>query len=123
MARVLVRCDVRVPSPATLKKYGLTVGEWMTLYNRYGGRCHICKREQSPEAKRAFHTDHEHISGWSKMPPDERKKFVRGILCFTCNKFRMTKGTTLETARGMVEYLEEYESKRTALHHKDFPTK
>ena len=99
---------MRVPSKATLRKYGLTVGEWMTLYNKHGGRCHICKREQSPEAKRAFHTDHEHISGWSKMPPEQRKLFVRGIICYTCNRFRMTRGTTLETARGMVAYLEEY---------------
>ena len=100
---------MNVPSMPTLKKYGLSVEEWTDLYNKFEGCCHVCLKPQSPESTRAFHTDHEHVKGWDKMPPDERKLYVRGLLCYMCNRFRVTRGTTLEAARGLVRYLEDYE--------------
>ena len=105
---------MRTPSKATLKKYGLSLEEWTDLYNKHDGCCHICLKPQSAEAKRALHVDHEHVKGWKDMPPEQRKQHVRGLICYTCNRFRMTRGTTLETARGMVRYLEEYEKSNCA---------
>jgi len=44
------------------------------------------------------------------MPPEEKKKYVRGIACFICNYRLLTRGVTLERLRNAVRYLEEYEN-------------
>ena len=95
----------------TLNKYGLTEKEWQVLYDKYGGACHLCRKKYIT-AKRNLHIDHEHVPGWKNLPPDERKKHIRGLTCYTCNRFRLTRGTTLETAKKMVTYFKNYEKKK-----------
>jgi hypothetical protein len=46
------------------------------------------------------------------MSPSEKRNFVRGILCFTCNWIMLSRGVTLAKARKLVEYLEAYETYR-----------
>ena len=99
---------MKVPSQVTLDKYGLNLDEWVAMYDKHDGCCWVCGKEQSEDA-RAMNVDHEHVKGWKAMPASERKKYVRGLLCYMCNRFRLTRGTTLETARNMVKYLERYE--------------
>ena len=97
---------MKPPTPATLKKYGLTIGEWMTMWHKHNGNCHVCLKPS-----KRLNIEHEHVKGWKKMPPDERKKYVRGLACYICNNRILTKGVTLERLRNAVKYLEEYESK------------
>ena len=103
--------SLKIPKQVTLDKYGLSEGEWGELWCKHDGRCHVCGKPESEESTRAMHTDHEHVKGWKKMPPEERKLYIRGLLCYMCNRFRVTRGTTLESAMGLVRYLEDYENR------------
>lgn len=51
-------------------RYGITLGEWDSLFAEQGGKCAICL-----EVPINPHTDHCHLTGT-----------VRGILCPDCNK-------------------------------------
>lgn len=92
---------MKLPTPATLAKYGLTLEEWVALSP--DGVCAICKAK--PSTGRLV-VDHQHIRGWKKKPPEERKKFVRGLLCWTCNYFICARGATPEKLRAAASYLE-----------------
>lgn len=54
------------------KTYGLTLGQWNTMWSVQGGLCFICLKANP------LHTDHDH-----------KTKVVRGLLCFRCNKYRI----------------------------------
>lgn len=102
---------MNLPSKQTLKKYGLTEEEWLALYDKYGGRCHVCLKLPK-NATRNLHVDHEHVEGWKDLLPEKRKKFIRGLCCYSCNRFRLTKGTTRKTAKNLYRYLNNYENSR-----------
>ena len=97
---------IRIPQPTTLKKYGLSRLEWSAILSWQGDVCAICKKQ--PDSGRLV-TDHKHVKGWKKMPPERRKLHVRGILCWFCNSSYMGKGMTLSKALNMVEYLRAYQ--------------
>lgn len=101
--------DVLVPSPATLKRYGLTADEWLAILRAQGGVCAICKRVP---ASGRLHTEHEHVKGWKHLPPDQRKLYVRGICCFVCNTQYLGRGLTIDKARAVLAYLEAYGARR-----------
>ena len=61
--------------------YGLTSAAYRDLVESQGGRCALC------EMVAPLCVDHEHVDGWSKLPPRERAKHVRGLLCAPCNLF------------------------------------
>lgn len=63
---------------ANCKRFGLTAAQYKALLVKQGGRCAICRRP--PKTKR-LHIDHAH---------DETKR-VRGLLCLTCNRYRVSK--------------------------------
>ena len=94
------------PSPETLRKYGLTAADWYLLLDRQGGVCAVCKKV--PTTGRLC-VDHYHVKGWKKMPEARRKLYVRGLLCFFCNRYYVGKSITIEKARNVVAYLEEFE--------------
>lgn len=56
------------------KKYGLTEDQFQERFNLQGRACAICNKEHVCGEK-AFHTDHDHVTG-----------AIRGILCQACNK-------------------------------------
>lgn len=64
------------------KTYGITLQEWEQMMESQGRVCWICKK--TPGTGRLC-VDHVHILGFKKMKPEEKKRFVRGILCFMCN--------------------------------------
>lgn len=101
--------EVEIPLKATLDKYGLNRMGWIEIFLRQGGCCAVCKR--LPESKR-LNVDHDHAPGWKKMPPEERVKYVRGLLCYWCNKSYLGKGITIEKAENMVTYLKQFASVR-----------
>lgn len=101
--------QVRVPSEVTLKKYGLSKTEWLDMAREQGGACFVC--EKVPTTGRLV-IDHEHQKGWKKMPPEQRKKAVRGILCWYCNHAYVGRAITAKKSRRVTLYLERYEAKK-----------
>lgn len=102
--------DIPDPSPATLKKYGLSLDDWRALLARQGNVCAVCELE--PKTGR-FVVDHEHRYRWKKLKPEVRKSTVRGLLCWWCNSRYVGRSITIQRARNVVAYLESY-AQRTA---------
>lgn len=101
------RARVKPPTVKTLARYGLTLAEWRAILRRQKGVCAVCRKVPAWVA-----VDHEHIKGWKRMPPSERKRFVRGLLCYFCNFRYVGKCLTAEKARAVAAYLEDYEARR-----------
>lgn len=97
------------PSAKTLLKYGLSVDEWRAKLAAQGNVCAVCKTV--PKTGR-FVTDHEHVKDWKKMPDEERKLYVRGILCYWCNRCYVGRGITIAKAQNVVAYLQHFDSVR-----------
>lgn len=96
------------PTDATLAKYGITREDWRAIAKAQGSVCVICQR--LPPSRRLA-IDHEHVPGWKKMPASERRKFVRGLVCFICNGKLVSRYVTIEKARRVVEYLLAYSNR------------
>jgi DNA-directed RNA polymerase subunit RPC12/RpoP len=87
--------------------YGLTKKEWLAIFAKQGNKCPICGGQN-----KKWVTDHEHVRGWKLMPPSERKKYVRGILCTWCN-FRVVRiGITIYKLENALNYLKAYEKSK-----------
>lgn len=100
---------IKPPTAATLRRYGLTAEEWLELLRRQGWRCPVCERS----AKRVLlNTDHEHVPGWARLKPADRKRFVRGVLCAHCNHRLVDSRIPAEKARRIADYLTAYEARR-----------
>jgi hypothetical protein len=99
----------KIPACKTLEKYGLSEQDWLDLYNKYDGRCHVCRKP----TKGRLNIEHEHVKGFKNMLPEERKKYVRGLADFVCNFRILTRGTTIEKLKLAVQYLEEYEKRKS----------
>jgi len=106
MPQIVVEIPLpRVPSKATLTKYGLDVEEWWRIFREQGEVCLVCRRQS---ASGRYVVDHEHVPRWKKMTSQYRRWFVRGILCSFCNSHCVGRFMTLEKAKRVVEYLERY---------------
>ena len=101
--------EPRMPTKPTLKKYGITEEDWRAILDRQGGGCGVCGLV--PESG-TLHIEHEHVRGWKKMPPENRKRFVRGLCCFTCNTRWVGRGATPQKLRAAAQYLEEYDRRK-----------
>lgn len=100
----------RVPSKRTLDRYGLSAQEWVEILQSQGWRCPICEG-----SKKTWNTDHEHVPGWVKLDPEERKIYVRGILCWRCNRRHAPSNMSASDARRLADYLEAYEIHKSYL--------
>ena len=98
---------IKVPSKPTLRKYGLDKDEWILLFISQGEICPICGRSGVTMV-----TDHEHVRGWKKMPPEKRKLFVRGIICSWCNQRIVGRGATFQKLINGAHYLRDYEMRK-----------
>jgi recombination endonuclease VII len=87
------------PLPKTLAKYGLSIQDWVRLAALQDSVCYVCRR--LPSSGR-LHIDHAHVKNWRKMPPQERRKWVRALACQWCNRSFLAKGMTLDKARQLV---------------------
>lgn len=102
---------IRFPTPVTLKKYGLTLIDWLEILNRQNGVCAVCKRE--PTTGRLC-VDHEHVRGFKNMSPENKRKHVRGLLCFVCNRYYVGRAITTEKSANVLLYLQDYEMRKDA---------
>jgi hypothetical protein len=98
------------PLERTVSRYGITVDEWLALLHNQGWCCPICRKHRGVK----WTTDHEHVRGWSKMPPEQRRRYVRGVLCRHCNWKVVHSRLSAEQARRIAAYLEAYEARRDA---------
>ena len=101
---------IKSPSPATLKKYGLTYPEWFSFLVAQEFLCPICKRSFIYDPIRPV-IDHYHQRNYKKLPPEQKKKYVRGVCCVYCNQRLLIKGITLQRARAIASYLEKFEER------------
>ncbi|WP_442929135.1 endonuclease domain-containing protein [Modestobacter sp. VKM Ac-2983] len=77
--KVCSSCRPWVGYAASLRRFGLTPGDYMALLDAQGGRCFICGT--APGAGR-LRIDHDH-----GLPVGRGS--VRGLLCNTCNYQRL----------------------------------
>lgn len=96
--------QIVVPAPATLRRYGLTEDEWRLIGNKQNWRC-PCGRVPGTGK---FNIDHEHVRGWKAMAPADRRQYVRGLVCWTCNKYTLARGADPDRMRKLADYLENY---------------
>jgi len=84
-----------MPKSATLKKYGITQGQFLQMYQYKEGGCHICGRKPKPGKK--LYIDHDH-----------KTCIVRGLLCFTCNYRLLGRGSLGKASvhRAAADYLD-----------------
>ncbi len=101
-----------MPTPPTLAKYGLSLEDWQAYADRQGRVCAVCRK--LPASGRLC-IDHEHVRGWKKMPLDERKTFVRGLVCHQDNHAFLRRGMSVDRALAIAAYLRAFEQR----HHPD----
>ena len=111
MSELFPAAGPRVPGRGRLRRYGLSAEDWAAMCRRQGGVCAVCRR--LPASGR-LNIDHEHVRGWKKMPPGERRLYVRGLLCPWCNGKVASWRITLDKARALVRYLADYNGRRGA---------
>ncbi len=99
---------IHVVTEKTVKKYGLTLLEWLYLLEAQGWACAVCRRWR----KMTMNTDHEHVRGWAKMPPEQKRRYVRGVLCTHCNYRVVHSRLTAAEAQRIADYLRLYEERR-----------
>lgn len=46
------------------------------------------------------------------MPPEKRKLYIRGLLCFWCNKTYVGRAITVKKAERVLEYLKQFEERK-----------
>lgn len=109
LEREAERRRIKPPTLATLKRYGLTAVEWLELLAAQGWRCPICRKSG---ATVKWNTDHDHVPRWKSMPPEERRRYVRGVLCAWCNYRRVNSRMTAAEAQRIADYLAAYEARR-----------
>lgn len=66
-----------------LYNYGLSLDEYNAMLEKQGGVCWICK---TPPKNKNLHVDHRHVPKYKKLSLEDKKKEVRGLLCFSCNR-------------------------------------
>lgn len=103
---------VLIPLPATMARYGLENRDYMLMLYEQGWACGVCKKQ--PASGRLF-IDHEHVKGWKKMAAVDRRKYVRGLACYVCNRFILNHRVTPELLQGASKYLTRYEKRRDGL--------
>lgn len=64
------------------KSYGISLSRWERMLEDQKGVCACC--ETLPGTGRLC-VDHIHVKGFKKMPPEEKRKYIRGLCCFMCN--------------------------------------
>lgn len=106
-------CGARVPTAGRLRLYGLTAPAWVAILERQGWGCAVCGKVPPSGG---MCTDHEHFKGWRKawrkLTPEQRRGFVRGILCPWCNGKLLGWRVTTEKAARVLAYLKQYDRRR-----------
>ncbi len=95
-------CAPVVRNMRQLKKYGLTIDQYMTLLESQNYSCKLCQRQDTTFRKR-LSVDHDH-----NCCPGESScgKCIRGLLCHHCNAGLGNVKDSIETLQKMINYLQ-----------------
>ncbi len=96
------------PTKSTLSRYGLSMEEWQVMADNQQHKCFICETEPK---KGRLCIDHYHAKGWKKMPPEQRKLYVRALLCWFCNHYYLSRGITIAKSKRTTLLLEEFQAR------------
>jgi hypothetical protein len=94
-------CSKLVGHSGNLKKFGLTVEDYIDLEKSQNGVCAICK---DPEMnKRRLSVDHNHF-----CCPNSGScgKCIRGLLCSNCNTFLGNAKDNVQILQAAIDYLQ-----------------
>lgn len=97
-----------------LRVYGISLEDWRNMYEEQNRVCKICK--SLPPSQR-LSVDHVHVRGFKDMSPEEKRKYIRGLLCFLCNtglkNFEKTNSgkTNRQRLNGTYEYFQIFKLK------------
>jgi hypothetical protein len=87
------KCTVNSRKSHLKLKYGMTVEEFDSLFQKQNGKCAICLRSHIP-GKRPWHIDHDHKTGK-----------IRGILCKHCNVMLGMSQENTEVLNSAISYV------------------
>lgn len=96
---------------SVLRRYGFTRADFNGLLARQGGGCAICGGRSGA---RSLHIDHNHVVGFNSLPPMEKRKHVRGLLCENCNRGLGHAKDDPELLEKAAAYLEAFQARRRA---------
>ena len=84
------KCCIRGNRLNNYKKHGITEIEYNQLLKEQNHGCALCKEKFTGSLKRGFtpHIDHNHKCS-EHVPRHGCQLCIRGILCGTCNRFRV----------------------------------
>ncbi len=101
--------ELPVPTSVTLKKYGMTAGDYVAMFRGQDGQCDLCGE---PLDGKRVNIDHFHVRGWKKMKPEKRRIYVRALLHARCNRFLLGPtfyGFTAVHFRWAADYLDKHD--------------
>lgn len=94
----------RVVRSSVLKNnYGITLDEYEAMLGEQNGLCRLCFGIS--EGKNLA-VDHDHVAGYDELPPDEKRRLVRGLLCDACNRGIGLLRDDADLLRRAIAYLE-----------------
>lgn len=87
------------------RHYGIGIEEYESLLTQQNGKCRTCSGP--PNGSGNLHVDHKHVDGYRTLPPSEKRKLIRGLLCYKCNVAVGFIDDKPEVARNIADYLEQ----------------
>ena len=93
-------CAKLVGHSSNLKRFGLTVENYIDLEKSQNGVCKICKLPEENRKRLCVDHDHSCCSDASSCG-----RCVRGLICFRCNTALGMVNDNPETLQAMIEYL------------------
>jgi hypothetical protein len=93
-------CRSLIGQGANLKKYGLTVDDYIKMEQERGGLCDACGKPETKRARLSIDHDHNCCAGNTSCG-----KCIRGLLCFRCNTALGLIYDDPDTLRKMLAYL------------------
>src|ERR1019366_1975396 len=94
----------RIKDRELWRNYGISLDTYYDMLAIQSGVCAICKFGPTTGDKRMC-VDHIHVDGWEDMPPEERRLYVRGLLCERCNPGLGYFRDRIEFLKKSIEYL------------------
>ncbi len=92
-------------------KFGISLEEFDVLFLQQQSKCKACKSTE--HNGRNWSVDHEHIEGYADLPSNDKKKYIRGILCHPCNAGLGLFKNSIEKLESAIQYLKDYQARKS----------
>lgn len=91
------------------KTYGITQEQYEVMLKSQNGCCKICGKPETKKDKSgtvcSLAIDHVHVDGFDELQPEEKAKYVRGLLCYRCNMLLGYSNDSYELLESAITYL------------------